>query len=178
MAFVLAACCLAVGTVPARGQDGKVKELAGPDDNPPVEIMLGRTPEMGFLFASGRGVVTALVVIAPSNDPDKVKAKVVSFTRLWKDNKKPDFEYRATPQIKQVPFDDENGVSWTLLDGSKWKLGDEFDISKKNLKERVKAVPESKADSRNWIQKFGARDTVEGLDKALKILELSSSRGK
>jgi hypothetical protein len=183
-AISLAALWLIAGAASVSGQDGKFKELkaltefGGLVDSPPIEIQLGKTPKLRFLTVAGQGMVTAQVVLAPANKPEMVKARIVSIGRLWQDENKKDWEYRKTPQIKKVPFDDENGVTWSLLDGSTWKLDDVFVVAKKNLQDRVKAVPAYKFDGQNWFQKIGATNAVEGLEKALRFVETMAPDAK
>src|SRR5436305_739082 len=87
----------------SRGQKAKPKELGGADDRV-VEIQLGKTPKLTFLFWSGEGIVVAQVRIEEAEKPEMLNAKIVSFARLWKAKDKKDYEYRTTPQIKAVPF--------------------------------------------------------------------------
>jgi hypothetical protein len=150
--------------------NGTGRVLKGPADDLPIEIKIGETPELSFLFCSGRGTVLAHVTIRPTTRLDTVEAKIVGFRRLWKDNRKP-IELRTSPQILSVPFNDENGVRWTLLDGSRWSLNDKFFISKDDLKKRVGAIPNYGPDSRTWLGKIGATNANEGVDKVIRILE-------
>ena len=169
---------LVTGAWSLYGQDGKPKELGGTDDKQTISIMLGKSPNVSFLLWSGHAVVLAQVALEPTDKPDKFKAKIVNFDRLSYDDKKKEYTHRASPQIKKIPFECENGMTYTLLDGSKWELGDEFTISKKNLQQRIEAIPEYKADGRNWFQKLGAKNAAEGRDMALKVIEATKPAPK
>ena len=172
---------LFTGATSLYGQDGKPKEpkeLGGTDDKQTISIVLGKSPGVSFLLWSGHAVVLAQVAIEPADKPDTFKAKIVKFDRLSYDDKKKEYAHRTSPQIKKIPFECENGLTYTLRDGSKWELGDEFTISKKNLEQRVKDIPEYKADGRNWFQMLGAKNAAEGLDMTRTVIEAAKPAPK
>ena len=144
--------CLLADATSLPAQDGKSKELGGLNENKFVAIYLGKSPEMSFLLWSGHAVVVAQVTLQPTDKSDMFKAKIVSLNRLSYDDSTRKYTQRVSPQIKKVPFDCENGLTYTFLDGSKWALGDDFTISKTNLRQRVEAIPEFGPDNRYPLQ--------------------------
>ena len=176
--FCMAVFWLVTGASSLYGQDGKLKELGGTDDKQTITIMLGKSPNESFLLWSGHAVVLVQVAIEPTDKPDTFKAKIVKFDRLSYDDKKKVYEHRTSPQIKKIPFECENGLTYTLLDGSKYELGDEFTISKKNLKQRIEKIPEYKADGRNWFEQIGAKNAAEGLEMSVKVIEAAKPAPK
>ncbi|KOR28092.1 hypothetical protein TI04_11795 [Achromatium sp. WMS2] len=91
------------------------------DETQPVTILLGQTPELTGPFHNGQGMLIARVTAVGSAGTGLHRVKIVAIYRLWKRNSLPKFARRDWPQIKAVPFEDENGVMWNLEDGKEWR---------------------------------------------------------
>jgi hypothetical protein len=137
-------------------------------DSTPIEMLLARTPRLGHIAWSCEGIILGRVRITPQPDASDVKATLVGFARLVRQQGTQAWQYRDTPPIHAVPFRDENDVEWSALDGRRWALNDSFVIARKALAERVQAVPEYQSDARPWWERVGAKSALDAAEKVLK----------
>lgn len=169
----------AVATLLSTAMTYAEKDLSESDDEERIiEIRLGETPRIGFAFWSGHGVVLAHVTIEGTSEPEKVRAKITHLTRLWKDSKSPSYEHRTSPQITEVPFDDENGNKWSLKDGNTWELGETFLITIPKLRKMAQEVPRYKPDGRPWYAKMGATNAAAATEAAIEVTKIAAEISK
>lgn len=145
--------------------DAEVVHVGVPDADRALTIMLGRTPNLAGPVHNGHGALIAQIAFMGAVDGGLHRVKIVAISRLWKRDSSRDaaFEQRVWPQIQAIPFDDENGVIWTLVNGKEYRLGDEIILSSDELVSLQRAVPEYVPDRRNFLLRIG----LKGVSKVL-----------